>query len=479
MSRPGRTAAGVTVRLERIHWQGSQLFLLYSADGLLFSNTLWYEGLDLPALERRIGSAAWRNVCFHIAAFELNKLCSLKARRVEWGDYADLATPAFCELWSTVFHHVWAQWRFENDLPHHPPPAVEPAAGAPASAPEPVSRQLEQERYLCFCGGGKDSLLAAKLLEVAGVAFDSLTYAASYYGTLDAQHELAARLAPYIAPRRHLRQWLFDDFLDSPVLKLSNPHGVGTLAAAETPSSIFGALPFVLEGGYSHIALAHERSADRGQLRWEATGEEVNHQWGKSQTAERLINRYLSRHLVSGVDYFSVLNPLYDLAIFHALRRWPEAVEHTHSCNVAKPWCLRCAKCLYVWVGYAAFLEPDVVARTFGPANPLADADNVHTYRQLVGLEAQLPFECIGEAPEAALMLAMAERRGYRGPAVSACREALDALNVAEVLDTYLTVADEAAALVPGLRQRLAPWMADNAAEARRFVRGTLAATEA
>jgi hypothetical protein len=36
-------------------------------------------------------------------------------------------------------------------------------------------------------------------------------------------------------------------------------------------------------------------SADAGNLLWERTGEQVNHQWGKSLGAELLLNSYIQR----------------------------------------------------------------------------------------------------------------------------------------------------------------------------------------
>jgi hypothetical protein len=113
--------------------------------------------------------------------------------------------------------------------------------------------------------GGKDSLVSMRLLERAGVPYDVFVYASSIYGPVRAQHALVDRLALRCAPRRRLRQWVSDDLLDSPVLDLHPELGVKSLAAAETPSSIFGALPIVLEHGYESICLGHERSADAGQ----------------------------------------------------------------------------------------------------------------------------------------------------------------------------------------------------------------------
>lgn len=465
----------VRIRLEQLTWGGPQLFVRCSVNGIQFTSSIWYEGLDLGALSARWGEAFMRRVFFHIAAFEVNKLGSLRADVVDWGSCSDLVTESFEALWRAVFHNVWAQWRYENGVPDYSGPVFEVRPEAARSAsPRPIARNLERDRILSFFAGGKDSLVAAKILEAVDVDYESLTYYASFYGTMASQHDLVGRIMPYIAPLRHRRQWIFDDFLDSPVLELFNPYGARTLTAAETPSSVFGVLPYVLADDVSHIALAHERSADKGQLTWDVTGEEINHQWGKSCEAERLINTYLQNELIEDFSYFSLLKPIYDLSIFNALRRHDEAVPFTHSCNMHKPWCLRCPKCLYVWLGYAAFLDRDVVLETFGADDLLAREDNRRTYRELVGLERRLPFECIGEADEAALLMKLAEARGFGGSVVDACRPALERLDVGAALDRYLAVVAEDTSLPAAHHDALLGWMRANTADARAFVESHL-----
>ena len=63
-----------------------------------------------------------------------------------------------------------------------------------------------------------------------------------------------------------------------------------------------------------------------------------------------------------------------------------KAVPYTHSCNFKKPWCLQCPKCLYVWLGYAAFLSKELVTATFGDENVFDVDDNQPCYRQLLDM---------------------------------------------------------------------------------------------
>ena len=111
------------------------LVLRYAVDDLHFSTTYWYDDVDFGSLEARYGTDFMRAVDFHLLAFEANKAASLAPTEIDVGPYADLVTDAFWELWSTLFHHVWGVWRFENDLPDYRLPR--PRATAPA-APPPV-----------------------------------------------------------------------------------------------------------------------------------------------------------------------------------------------------------------------------------------------------------------------------------------------------------------------------------------------------
>jgi hypothetical protein len=152
-----------SLRLLDVHRGRDHIVASCALDDLRFHVTVWYEDLDLTALARRYGDEAIERVAVHIALFQLNAACSLRPEVIELGRYAKYLTADLIQLWRTVFHHVWAQWRYEHDLPAYDGPRfVEPVAppAPPIRAPEgPVE-------LLAFCGGGKDSLVALGLLEL-------------------------------------------------------------------------------------------------------------------------------------------------------------------------------------------------------------------------------------------------------------------------------------------------------------------------
>lgn len=444
--------------------------LRFGLGELVFSTTYWYEGVDFHALAGVYGAEAVQRLLFHVAAFEAAKLCSLRPDRLELGAYAKFWTPALATLWRAVLRGVWAQWRHEHDDPDYEGPAI--AGGADEATPL-VSRAPAPADTLLFCGGGKDSLAAMRLLERAGVTFDTLGYSSSIYGSSGLQHGLIDGLVARGAGRRHFRQWIFDDFLDAPITRLHPELGVRSLTAAETPCSIFAALPIALQHGHRAASLAHERSADAGQLVWARTGEDVNHQWGKSAAAEAMIGGYIARHLLAEFAYHSVLKPIHDLVIFALLRRDADDVAATHSCNLRKPWCMRCPKCLYVWLGCAAFLPRAAVVATFGGEDLLADAGRTAGFLELAGLDGRQPFECIGRPEEVLVYLAVCARRGYAP--VDRLRAAVPGRGrLLEIVERYTRV-EFAETGIPGrILERIRPGLVAGGEAAREFLSGLL-----
>jgi len=460
------------LRLDTLTWSPHQLVIRSSLDALQFQTVYWYPDSDLLQLERRFGRAFMERLFVHAALFEINKIASLRPQIVDLGPYAAYHTVALESLWRTVFQQVWAQWRFENNLPHEPPPrwASQPRAPEPTA----VGRDQRVPQVLLFCGGGKDSLVTMRLLERAAIPFASFAYSSSIYGPARAQHRLIDGLLDLGQPERRHRQIVLDDFFDAPVLDLVGAQaGVHTLTAAETPSSIFASLPILLQHGYSHIVLGHEASANRGNLTWAATGEEVNHQWGKSRAAERLLHAYVQKELVSDLGIFSLLMPIFDVVIFELLRKDEASLAATHSCNVQKPWCRRCPKCAYVWLSYRAHLSREPVEAMF-PEDLLEAPGNQGFFADLLGLGAHTPFECVGQIEESRLALALCGARGLLGPAGQAWLARLPPLPLHTVLDRYtaidggsdglpaefaLPILSQMQAAATAARQRILKWL--------------------
>ncbi len=413
------------------------LSFLFTVDNLSFRTALKYDSVSFFELETRFSFEFMEHIYFHIAAFEINKLASLKPDVLELGPFSKFYTPEIETLWRTLFKNIWAEWRYKNQCPFYRGPKI--TAQFSKTSFEPCTRENLSLNPLLFCGGGKDSLVSMALLEQCSFQYDTLAYAHSIYGPFEKQHALINQLTQHFSPQNSHRMWVSDSFYDITTEFLFSKFQIKSLTAGETPSSLFASLPIALYHNHSHLILGHERSADKGNFIWDKTGEEVNHQWGKSSEAEHLINDYIQSHLIKDLHYFSILKPIYDTGIFSLLSHLPKGVEHTHSCNLIKPWCQKCAKCAYVWLMYMAYLPKDQVDAIFNK-NLFDVPENMRWFKQLLGLDAHTPFECIGEVPEVRLAFKRCHEKGVSGKAMDLfIRDCSDSIQP-EVLHEYFSV---------------------------------------
>ncbi len=455
--------------IESITWSSHQLVLRFTLDELAFSTTYWYPETDLLELEHRFGRKLVERLFLHVALFEINKIASLRPQSIHLGRYACYLTEGLARLWTRIFEKVWAQWRYENSLPGEPPPRF--ADDIVCRGASPVRRDRQNGDLLLFCGGGKDSLVAMKMLERAEIPYASLAYSSSIYGSARPQLQLIDRLLDEGAPTRRHRQIVLDDFFDAPVLELYGKElGVKSITAAETPASIFATLPVLLAHGYGYAVLGHEASSNHGNLIWSATGEEVNHQWGKSVEAEKLLDNYIRTELIEDIGVFSLLMPIHDPVIFELLCRDEAAIAATHSCNVAKPWCRRCPKCAYVWLGYRGYLSEEPVRTIFGE-ELLEVPENYGFFEDMLGLGEHTPFECIGQVEESRLALSLCVARGLAGPRGHELAGRLAPLDTDSVIETFAQVHADSSRLPEQVASRVLPLMEEAAASCRRRLR--------
>ncbi|MGB0385661.1 MAG: hypothetical protein ACPGWR_12640 [Ardenticatenaceae bacterium] len=454
--------------LEPIRRSKRHLSMTFGIDDLRFETSYWYNDVDFYALEERYGDEFMEKVYFHLFLFEANKLWSLKPATINLGPYARFHTLEFERFWQKISHRAWTEWRYDEKLPHYKGPVFtsEPVA----TTGDPVELKTEGVEVLSFCGGGKDSLVSMKLLERAEVPYSSLVYSHSIYGTAQYQHDLIDGLLDHCATHKRHQISVYDSFVDSPVLSLYPEYGVSSLKAAETPSTTFAALPIVLQHGYTYMVRGHEHSANVGNLIWDATGEDVNHQWGKSLEAELLINDYLQKELLTNLSYFSILQPIYDVVIFNLLRQDVHALANTHSCNYGKPWCKKCAKCAYVWLNYMAYLPPSAVDPIFN-VNLFDMEENQLWFYQMLGLGEHTPFDCIGQIDESRLAFELCKRKGLTGQAMDVYKAHLPNLDIEPILAKYLTVHDSPSVIPPAFSAQTFSQMREAAGEAQHYIK--------
>ncbi|MDY6782942.1 MAG: hypothetical protein SW833_10410 [Cyanobacteriota bacterium] len=390
------------------------LELAYCADEFRFSTKIFYHDVSFSSLKSKYSQKSIEKIAAHIALFEGMKLCSLFPKYYDISNLSKYLSEASLDLFVKVYQGVFGQHWYENNRTDYQQPEF--IYGQNLGESHPLTLLEKNLTILTGCGGGKDSIVAMKILQEAEIPFASMQYSHSVYGRPDLQHNLIEGVLDCVKPVKKHRISVCDDFTDDPWLQLYFPN-ISGITIPETPVSIFEALFLMLQWDYQYLNLAHEKSANTGNLFWSKLGKEVNHQWGKSLEAERLMNDFVQKHLLSGFKYFSILQPIYDFRIFKKISEQQDVLPKIHSCNIQKPWCKKCPKCAYVWLGLMANCDRDRVDAVF-QSNLFDDEELLPIFRQMVGLDEHTPFECIGEIDESRLAMKKCWEKGLSGRAL-------------------------------------------------------------
>jgi hypothetical protein len=319
-----------------------------------------------------------------------------------------LPGPAGAALLEALYSEGLGEFAYTNGLPSLPRPrfASDPAAAAPRPVAAPGTRTLVP------LGGGKDSVVALEAIRRSGRDF-------ALFSVGDAT-PIAQTAAVAAGPRLIARRRLDPDIGALNAAGALNGH-VPVTAVVSLIALLTAAL-----NGFDAVAMANERSASTGNLRWD--GVDVNHQFSKGLRAEELLRAALAE-VAPELDYFSALRPLSELAIAKAFARFPEYHGAFTSCNAvfridperrATAWCRDCPKCRFVFLALAPFTAPADLEAVFG-GDLLDDPAQYDGFALLAATGGHKPFECVGEETETVAAFRMlAEQPAWRDHAVVA-----------------------------------------------------------
>jgi hypothetical protein len=255
-------------------------------------------------------------------------------------------------------------------------------------------------------GGGKDSVVTLELLKRAGE--DIYPYIINPRGAT-----LGCVSAAGISPDKTAR---VRRSIDKTLLELNK---MGYLNGHTPFSAVvaFSAELFAFMTGRKYIALSNESSANEAYV----ADTQINHQYSKSTEFERDFREYCAESFGSGVpEYFSLLRPWSEWQIAREFVKYPQYFPVFQSCNLGSKtdiWCGNCAKCLYVYILLAAFLDDCVLEKIFG-CNMLEKTELSEMLDGLMLDGEDKPFECVGTKDEVRLSLEMAcdRRKGKLPP---------------------------------------------------------------
>jgi hypothetical protein len=303
--------------------------------------------------------------------------------------------PAAGELLEALYSEGLGEFAYTNKLPALPRPSF-PVGSMPVDPR--ATGAARPRRVLVPIGGGKDSVVALEAVRRSGreLALFSVGDAPPI-----ARTAAVASLPRLICGRR----------LD-PQLGALNRAGALNGHIPITAIVSCAALLTAALHGFDTVAMANERSASNGNLRWD--GVDVNHQFSKGLRAERLLRAAVAE-AAPGLELFSLLRPASELAIARAFARLQQYHAAFTSCNTifrldpelrGTSWCCDCPKCRFVFLVLAPFCEPAHLRDVFG-RDLLEDERQFAGFALLTASGGHKPFECVGEEQESLAAIRM------------------------------------------------------------------------
>ena len=255
------------------------------------------------------------------------------------------------------------------------------------------------ERALLAMGGGKDSLVSLEMLREAGIEIQPISV-----GDSDLIRNTAAAAG---LPLIQVHRTLAPELVDMNAAGAYNGHVPVT--AINSAILLCAALLYDCKW----VVFSNERSAEEATLT-DARGRPVNHQFSKSLEFEQAFRGVVHSQVSPGIEYFSLLRPLAELAVAKKFSTLAAYHPVFSSCNrnfhrdgprISGYWCRDCPKCRFTTLALAPFMLPVDLEAILG-ANLLDQAAQEQGFRALCALGVDKPFECVGSVAEsrAALM---------------------------------------------------------------------------
>ncbi|MEO6508964.1 MAG: hypothetical protein ABIO02_03350 [Patescibacteria group bacterium] len=297
------------------------------------------------------------------------------------------------EFWNTVYTKGLGEFFYRNKIDFRN------LISFPYSEVE-VSESLEIDRgkkALMGIGGGKDSVVAYELLKKGSI----LTTA--YMLETQKEYELINEVVESMAiDAIHIKRRIDPALFETNKLAGAFNGHIPITAIY----SIVGLLSAVLYN-FKYVVMSNEKSASYGNLNY--LGEEINHQWSKSEEFEQLFQNYIQTNITPSIQYFSILRPWTEMRIVEEFVKFPKYFHTFSSCNnnfkVYKEslknsrWCGKCPKCAFVFAMLSAYLPKNELLQIFNN-NLFADDSLIDLYRELLGIKDYKPFECVGTPEE-------------------------------------------------------------------------------
>ena len=260
------------------------------------------------------------------------------------------------------------------------------------------SYRIDGSRVLLMQSGGKDSLLAAKLLLAGGHEFD-------------AWHMSSTGHHPSV----------IESIGAQSIVDIKRNIDLPRIRQAMEQGGLNGHVPFsAITAGLAVISsVLHKRRYIIAAM--EASSDEpntfigdfpVNHMYSKTFDFEKSLQEYIHSNIATDLDYLSLIRGFSDLRVaeLFADLAWPDFGSSFASCNVANykqgeddgelTWCGECSKCANSFLLFSAFVDYDDLVGVFSGKNLYEVPGLLDDFKALLGIGGIKPFECVGTVEE-------------------------------------------------------------------------------
>ena len=312
-------------------------------------------------------------------------------------DLGGLPLAASALPWATaLYRHGLAEFAYRNRLDH----VLGLTPTGAATRPDAAVLDGGDRPPLVTVGGGKDSIVSVEALR----GFAPVLFAVNPNPIITSV--LAVSDRPALSARRVIDRQLFE----------LNRNGAYNGHIPVTAINSLIAVATAALHGLGPVVMSNESSASAPNLEWH--GHHVNHQWSKGFDAERLLRDALFGQAGLPDAYFSLLRPLSEVHIARMFSHHTGYDDTMTSCNQAfklndptARWCADCPKCRFVFLALAPFVDRARLVHIFG-SDMFLDTTQLPGYREILGLTAHKPFECVGETDESLVALRLIVERG-------------------------------------------------------------------
>lgn len=366
-----------------------KVYLYYSIPRLREFKTRW----EFPAAARDIAEndPILKELVFNLGmveAISYYKCVCPKVVEVECGSLS----PDQISWWRKLFYNGLGEFVYRNGIDVAEEEllmirCIDPATGIerdPDIKTVPIHDAASYSGCLVPVGGGKDSVVSLELLSDEDITTYSINGNETTRNVIDICKN---KKADYRVKR----------ILDKGILEMNE---LGFLNG-HIPFSAVVAWSTVITAyltGIRYIALSNENSANESTVK----DSFVNHQYSKSYEFEEDFDEYLKSVIDSDIHYFSLLRPLTEIQISALFSKHKAYHKAFRSCNAGSKqgiWCCNCPKCLFVYIILSPFLSQDELTDIFGE-NLLNKESLDKDFRELMGIDENKPFECVGTRRE-------------------------------------------------------------------------------